>query len=88
MPDGLMGPTLALRIDARGAQTGAAEFDAAGRRIDQAGARIDRSLRGIDGSFDRLKASASSAGTSMAAFAGGLVGGLASNVAYMARRSS
>jgi hypothetical protein len=41
MPDTMMGPTLRLGIDATGARTGAAEFDAAGRRIAGAGGRID-----------------------------------------------
>jgi tape measure domain-containing protein len=73
----VIGPTLALRIDATGARSGASEFESATRRIDAAGAHVSRSLEGVHGSFDRLKASASSARTAMAAFAGGNVGAMA-----------
>jgi hypothetical protein len=78
------GPTLALAIDARRAQVGADQFDAAIRDIERAGHRADRSVRGVEGSFDRLVAGARKANVGLQAFAGGLIGGVLGNAATMA----
>jgi hypothetical protein len=70
MPGTMMGPTLALRIDATGARQGAQQFDDAADRIAAGGKRIDASLRGVEGSFEPLKASAASSRVAMASFVG------------------